>query len=294
MLWRLIRKRTAGCVCQHRSPWPWGCRWTAWLDRIGHDGSQIVNSLPEPLCRRGFHPQEFMDLCLDQHYAVTRIELMPPDHRGPWPACPACARRGDRVATLRAAYPEQHGPSLRGPCHATSRVTPSPIGSVVSMTPKAVSTSTSAKSVRPWASLPRTSGDLTRWGPECRSPPKKTMLFYPASKAGDKEARDAMIEGNLAWVKSLVSSFVARYRGAATSSMICLVKAASHLWRLWTTCVKKVHMEATTNYLKCAVRRALSHLADNESTIRVPDRRLRERWAKGEVMDRPVVVGPIF
>ena len=48
------------------------------LHDVGHDGREIVwPNLPEPLCRRGFHPQELIDICLARGYAVTRIELAP-------------------------------------------------------------------------------------------------------------------------------------------------------------------------------------------------------------------------
>jgi hypothetical protein len=48
------------------------------LHDVGHDGSQIVwPQLPEPMCRRGFHPQELIDVCLARGYAATRIELAP-------------------------------------------------------------------------------------------------------------------------------------------------------------------------------------------------------------------------
>lgn len=45
---------------------------------IGHDGSEITHAgLPEPLKRRGFHPQEMIKVCVEDGMAVTRIELMP-------------------------------------------------------------------------------------------------------------------------------------------------------------------------------------------------------------------------
>ena len=48
------------------------------FDEIGHDGSQIVKpELPEPMCRRGFHPQELIHLCLNHGHAATRVELYP-------------------------------------------------------------------------------------------------------------------------------------------------------------------------------------------------------------------------
>ena len=51
---------------------------SAIFDEIGHDGSQIIKpNLPEPICRRGFHPQELIHLCLTHGYAATRVELYP-------------------------------------------------------------------------------------------------------------------------------------------------------------------------------------------------------------------------
>jgi hypothetical protein len=51
---------------------------SAIFDEIGHDGSQIIApELPEPTCRRGFHPQELIHLCLNHGYAATRVELHP-------------------------------------------------------------------------------------------------------------------------------------------------------------------------------------------------------------------------
>jgi len=48
------------------------------LAETGHDGSEIVNPLlPEPLCRRGFHIQELIDVCLRHDSAVTPVELCP-------------------------------------------------------------------------------------------------------------------------------------------------------------------------------------------------------------------------
>ena len=48
------------------------------FDEIGHDGSEIVEARqPEPLCRRGFHPQELVHLCLNRGHAATRVELCP-------------------------------------------------------------------------------------------------------------------------------------------------------------------------------------------------------------------------
>ena len=45
---------------------------------LGHDGSAIQwPNLPEPLCRRGFHPQELLYVCLARGCAATRFELAP-------------------------------------------------------------------------------------------------------------------------------------------------------------------------------------------------------------------------
>lgn len=44
----------------------------------GHDGSEIVfPGLPEPVCRRGFHIQELIDVALARGFAVTPVELFP-------------------------------------------------------------------------------------------------------------------------------------------------------------------------------------------------------------------------
>lgn len=45
---------------------------------IGHDGSEIAfPDRPEPICRRGFHTQELIQLAWHMGYCVTPIELMP-------------------------------------------------------------------------------------------------------------------------------------------------------------------------------------------------------------------------
>jgi hypothetical protein len=45
---------------------------------IGHDGGEIVYpELADPMCRRGFHPQELIDVCLTHRRAATLVELMP-------------------------------------------------------------------------------------------------------------------------------------------------------------------------------------------------------------------------
>lgn len=45
---------------------------------IGHDGSEVVfPHLPEPMCRRGFHIQELVQLAWHLGYNVTPIEVMP-------------------------------------------------------------------------------------------------------------------------------------------------------------------------------------------------------------------------
>ena len=48
------------------------------LQQIGHDGSEVVfEGLPDPECRRAFHPQEMIDVCESHGYAVTPIEARP-------------------------------------------------------------------------------------------------------------------------------------------------------------------------------------------------------------------------
>jgi len=45
---------------------------------LGHDGSLIMwSDLPEPMCRRGFHIQELIEIALRRGFAVTPFELSP-------------------------------------------------------------------------------------------------------------------------------------------------------------------------------------------------------------------------
>lgn len=72
-----------------KTPNGWSCLPTAFaialevpldavLGIVGHDGSEITHAgLPEPLCRRGFHPQEMIKMCLEDGMSVTRVELYP-------------------------------------------------------------------------------------------------------------------------------------------------------------------------------------------------------------------------
>lgn len=73
----------------HVKPNRWSCLATSFsialgidtaefTSHIGHDGSEILYpSLPDPSCRRGFHPQEAIDVCLAHGVAATPIELYP-------------------------------------------------------------------------------------------------------------------------------------------------------------------------------------------------------------------------
>lgn len=48
------------------------------INEIGHDGSEkIWLNLPEPYCRRSFHPQEIIDCCFKRNILVTEIERYP-------------------------------------------------------------------------------------------------------------------------------------------------------------------------------------------------------------------------
>jgi hypothetical protein len=43
------------------------------IAELGHDGSEIINNDPEPLCRRGFHPQELVYYCYNHGYLVVNF-----------------------------------------------------------------------------------------------------------------------------------------------------------------------------------------------------------------------------
>jgi hypothetical protein len=45
---------------------------------LGHDGSKRVRDKPEPLCRRGFHPQELIQVCSHSRgWVVETLEARP-------------------------------------------------------------------------------------------------------------------------------------------------------------------------------------------------------------------------
>lgn len=72
-----------------KNPNAWSCLPTAFaialgvsveavIAVVGHDGSEITHAgLPEPLNRRGFHPQEMIKMCLKDGMSVTSVELAP-------------------------------------------------------------------------------------------------------------------------------------------------------------------------------------------------------------------------
>lgn len=48
------------------------------IERIGHDGSErIWPELPDPKCRRSFHPQELLDVCLTFGGYLVEFEADP-------------------------------------------------------------------------------------------------------------------------------------------------------------------------------------------------------------------------
>lgn len=50
------------------------------IKKLGHNGLEMIldeDAPPPPACYRSFHPQEFIDVLLEDNYAVTMIELDP-------------------------------------------------------------------------------------------------------------------------------------------------------------------------------------------------------------------------
>jgi hypothetical protein len=48
------------------------------FEKVGHDGSEMIfEGKHEPYGRRSFHPQEFIDLCLERGYVFFPVEAMP-------------------------------------------------------------------------------------------------------------------------------------------------------------------------------------------------------------------------
>jgi hypothetical protein len=83
-----------------KKPHPWSCALSSFAmalnvssdnltSIVGHDGGQIIfPSLPEPACRRGFHPQELIAAALTLGYMVTPFELAPALQSTPVPGSP--------------------------------------------------------------------------------------------------------------------------------------------------------------------------------------------------------------
>ena len=75
-------------MLMQKSPNGWSCLATAFaiglnirveelIRMVGHDGSEIINDLDEPYCRRSFHPQEISVVCLNHRIAVIPMERNP-------------------------------------------------------------------------------------------------------------------------------------------------------------------------------------------------------------------------
>lgn len=55
------------------------------IARVGHQGDEVAFAgLPEPLCYRGFHPQEMIEVCWKDGVLVTQIDLAPSAYPAPW------------------------------------------------------------------------------------------------------------------------------------------------------------------------------------------------------------------
>ena len=72
-----------------KKPNRWSCSVTAFamaidipvqqlINDIGHDGSEkIFTHLPDPMCRRGFHSQELIQIAWQYGFACTPLEMYP-------------------------------------------------------------------------------------------------------------------------------------------------------------------------------------------------------------------------
>lgn len=52
------------------------------VKEIGHDGSEKVFNLPEPMCRRGHHIQECISVARRMWFSVTPVEFVPCSQSG--------------------------------------------------------------------------------------------------------------------------------------------------------------------------------------------------------------------
>jgi len=116
---------------------------------------------------------------------------------------------------------------------------------------------------------------------------EKNEELYVRVMAGDAQARQEMIEGNMALVGSNVNEYIRKHPEAAhlrddlrSAGYVGLVQAVGAMARH-----RDPENSNPTGYMSVAIRREISRFADNEATISIPDRTQREA-RKG---NRPLV-----
>ncbi|REJ65603.1 MAG: hypothetical protein DWQ31_16825 [Planctomycetota bacterium] len=122
---------------------------------------------------------------------------------------------------------------------------------------------------------------------------EKNDALYARLCAGDADAREEMIQGNMPLVIDKVNSYVNTFPQAEflqddmqSAGFLGLVQAVSAMMEH-----KLPQRSNATGYISVSVQREIGKVVDNELTIRVPDRTKRLKRAQNEKIDAPKNVG---
>lgn len=120
---------------------------------------------------------------------------------------------------------------------------------------------------------------------------EKNDELYARVMAGDEQARQQMIEGNMALVGNKVNAFIREHPEAAhlrddlrSGGYIGLVQAVNAMGKH-----KNPDNSNPTGYLSVAIHREIKRLADSEAVISVPDRTQRDANKENRQVNAPAV-----
>ena len=123
---------------------------------------------------------------------------------------------------------------------------------------------------------------------------EKNAELYPLVAAGDKAARETMINGNMPLVLSKVESFIRCFPGVAhlrddlvSAGCIGLVKAVNQMAKGCQ--IRQPANWNPTDYMGMAIYRKFSELLEDETTIRLPHTSKDRARTQGQELTPPCV-----
>ena len=124
---------------------------------------------------------------------------------------------------------------------------------------------------------------------------EKNSALYSRVMAGDEQARQQMIEGNMALVGNKVNAFICEHPQVAylrddlcSSGYIGLVQAVNAMVKH-----KNPKNPNPTGYLSVAIYREIKRFVDKEAVISVPDRTQRDARKEKRQIKAPTVYNDI-